>query len=90
MTVGRQTGFHVKAPRKLTRGGKGKAQYPNQGGMLHQIAMQVRHMGQMLIQFDAPELALLNGIKDAWDPEGLLNPGKGVPTLKRCQEYRSL
>ena len=50
----------------------------------------VEKLKQMLIQFDAPELALLNGIKDAWDPEGLLNPGKGVPTLKRCQEYRSL
>jgi glycolate oxidase len=44
----------------------------------------------MLIQFDDPELAQLNAIKDAWDPRGLLNPGKGVPTLKRCQEYRSL
>jgi glycolate oxidase len=45
---------------------------------------------QMLIQFDGPELAQLNAVKDAWDPQGLLNPGKGVPTLKRCQEYRSL
>jgi glycolate oxidase len=50
----------------------------------------VEKLKQMLIQFDDPELAQLNAIKDAWDPQGLLNPGKGVPTLKRCQEYRSL
>lgn len=50
----------------------------------------VEKLRQMLIQFDEPELAQLNAVKDAWDPRGLLNPGKGVPTLKRCQEYRSL
>lgn len=50
----------------------------------------VEKLRQMLIQFDDPELAQLNAVKDAWDPHGLLNPGKGVPTLKRCQEYRSL
>jgi glycolate oxidase len=50
----------------------------------------VEKLQQMLIQFDQPELAQLNAVKDAWDPQGLLNPGKGVPTLKRCQEYRSL
>jgi glycolate oxidase len=50
----------------------------------------VEKIQQMLIQFDDTELAQLNAIKDACDPHGLLNPGKGVPTLKRCQEYRSL
>lgn len=50
----------------------------------------VEKLQQMLVQFDEPELAQLNAIKDACDPNGLLNPGKGVPTLKRCQEYRSL
>jgi glycolate oxidase len=50
----------------------------------------VEKLRQMLVQFDAEELAQLNAIKDAFDPLGLLNPGKGVPTLKRCQEYRSL
>jgi glycolate oxidase len=44
---------------------------------------------QMLDQFSDAELAQLNAIKDALDPDALLNPGKGVPTLKRCQEYRS-
>jgi len=50
----------------------------------------VEKLPQMLVQFDDAELAQLNAIKDACDPSGLLNPGKGVPTLKRCQEYRSL
>jgi glycolate oxidase len=50
----------------------------------------VEKLPQMLVQFDDAELAQLNAVKDACDPKGLLNPGKGVPTLKRCQEYRSL
>jgi glycolate oxidase len=50
----------------------------------------VEKLPQMLVQFNDAELAQLNAVKDACDPEGLLNPGKGVPTLKRCQEYRSL
>jgi carbamoyl-phosphate synthase large subunit len=33
------------------------------------------------------ELERLLGIKAAFDPAGLLNPGKGVPTLARCAEY---
>ena len=49
----------------------------------------VEKLEQMLDQFSDSELAQLNAIKDALDPDGLLNPGKGVPTLKRCQEYRS-
>jgi glycolate oxidase len=49
----------------------------------------VEKLAQMLDQFSDAELAQLNAIKDALDPDALLNPGKGVPTLKRCQEYRS-
>ena len=49
----------------------------------------VEKLAQMPDQFSDAELAQLNAIKDALDPHALLNPGKGVPTLKRCQEYRS-
>ena len=49
----------------------------------------IEKLEQMLDQFSDAELAQLNAIKDALDPGALLNPGKGVPTLKRCQEYRS-
>ena len=49
----------------------------------------VEKLEQMLDQFSDAELAQLTAIKDALDPDALLNPGTGVPTLKRCQEYRS-
>ena len=45
---------------------------------------------QMPEQFSARELALLEEIKYAFDPALTLNPGKGVPILRRCQEYRAL
>ena len=59
------------------------------GCMTGEHGVGVEKLPQMLDQFDDAELAQLNAIKDALDPDGLLNPGKGVPTLKRCQEYRS-
>jgi glycolate dehydrogenase FAD-linked subunit len=45
---------------------------------------------QMSHQFSRAELALLEDIKHAFDPALTLNPGKGIPILKRCQEYRAL
>ena len=45
---------------------------------------------QMPEQFSERELALLEEIKCAFDPGLTLNPGKGVPILRRCQEYRAL
>lgn len=44
---------------------------------------------QMPLQFSDGELALFHGVKDSFDPEQLLNPGKGIPSLKYCQEYRA-
>ncbi|OYY94190.1 MAG: FAD-binding oxidoreductase [Hydrogenophilales bacterium 28-61-23] len=37
-------------------------------------------------QFTPEELAQFHAIKAAFDPDGLLNPGKAVPTLHRCAE----
>ena len=37
-------------------------------------------------QFTAAELAQLHALKAAFDPDGLLNPGKAVPSLHRCAE----
>jgi glycolate oxidase len=42
---------------------------------------------QMCVQFRAPELAAFHAVKGAFDPDGILNPGKAVPTLKRCAEW---
>jgi len=50
----------------------------------------VEKINQMCVQFPAAELAQFHAIKAAFDPEGLLNPGKGVPTLARCAEYNAM
>jgi glycolate oxidase len=42
---------------------------------------------QMCVQFRPAELACFHAVKRAFDPDGLLNPGKAVPTLHRCAEY---
>ncbi len=47
-------------------------------------------MPQMPYQFGDAELAQFRRLKAAFDSEQLLNPGKAIPTLKYCQEYRSL
>jgi glycolate oxidase len=46
----------------------------------------VEKLREMCIQFEKPELERFHGVKHAFDPEGLLNPGKAVPTLHRCAE----
>ena len=45
---------------------------------------------QMPVQFGARELLQFHAVKGVFDPDARLNPGKGIPVLKRCQEYRSL
>jgi glycolate oxidase len=44
-------------------------------------------INQMCVQFSADELTLFHGVKAAFDPDGLLNPGKNIPTLARCAEF---
>jgi glycolate oxidase len=39
------------------------------------------------VQFSADENAQMFALKAAFDPKGLLNPGKVIPTLQRCAEY---
>jgi glycolate oxidase len=47
----------------------------------------VEKLNSMCVQFSAAENAQMLGIKQAFDPRGLLNPGKVIPTLVRCAEY---
>ncbi len=47
----------------------------------------VEKLNQMCSQFDRPTLDAFGAVKSAFDPSGLLNPGKVVPTLHRCAEY---
>ena len=41
----------------------------------------------MAEQFTLAEIAAFHRLKKSFDEHGLLNPGKGVPTLARCREY---
>ena len=41
----------------------------------------------MPLQFAAPDLAAMRRVKDAFDPAGLMNPGKVFPTPSRCREF---
>jgi len=50
----------------------------------------VEKLGPMCVQFTDGELSLFHGLKKAFDPAGLLNPGKAVPTLARCAEYGAM
>lgn len=47
----------------------------------------VEKLNSMCVQFTAEENAQMFGLKHAFDPAGLLNPGKVIPTLNRCAEY---
>ncbi len=47
----------------------------------------IEKLKQMCVQFRPAELATFHAIKAAFDPAGILNPGKGVPELKRCAEW---
>jgi glycolate oxidase len=47
-------------------------------------------INQMCVQFTSDELTAFAAIKAAFDPAGLLNPGKAVPTLARCAEFGAM
>ncbi|WP_298438484.1 FAD-linked oxidase C-terminal domain-containing protein [Ottowia sp.] len=47
----------------------------------------VEKLSSMCVQFSAAENEQMFGVKRAFDPAGLLNPGKVIPTLHRCAEY---
>ena len=46
----------------------------------------VEKLDPMCGQFSAAELEQFYRLKSAFDPDGLMNPGKAVPTLTRCSE----
>jgi glycolate oxidase len=47
----------------------------------------VEKLDPMCAQFSPAELAQFHAVKTAFDPAGLLNPGKAIPTLHRCAEF---
>lgn len=47
----------------------------------------VEKLNSMCVQFAPEEREQMLAVKRAFDPQGLLNPGKVIPTLNRCAEY---
>jgi glycolate oxidase len=47
-------------------------------------------INHLCIQFSSAELAQFHAVKAAFDPKGLLNPGKAVPSLPRCAEFGAM
>ena len=54
----------------------------------HGVGME--KINQMCVQFNSLELQQFHAVKAAFDPKGLLNPGKAVPTLHRCAEFGAM
>ena len=57
------------------------------GSITGEHGVGVEKINQMCVQFATPELEAFHRIKAAFDENGLLNPGKAVPSLHRCAEY---
>lgn len=47
----------------------------------------IEKLDTMCVQFTEAEREAFFAVKRAFDPPGLLNPGKAIPTLARCAEY---
>jgi glycolate oxidase len=47
----------------------------------------IEKLNSLCVQFSPEEMEQMRGLKRAFDPRELLNPGKVVPTLNRCAEY---
>ncbi|MCX5592832.1 glycolate oxidase subunit GlcD [Alcaligenes endophyticus] len=47
-------------------------------------------INQMCVQFSSDELTYFHAVKAAFDADGLLNPGKNIPTLNRCAEFGAM
>jgi glycolate oxidase len=54
----------------------------------HGVGME--KINQMCFQFSTGELQVFRDIKAVFDPKGLLNPGKTIPSLRRCAEFGAM
>jgi glycolate oxidase len=50
----------------------------------------IEKLDSMCVMFQPTELAQFFAVKNAFDPQGLLNPGKAVPALHRCAELGAM
>lgn len=56
------------------------------GSITGEHGVGVEKIDQMCVQFSDQERTRFFDVKAAFDPNGLLNPGKHIPTLNRCAE----
>ena len=54
------------------------------GAITGEHGVGVEKLASMRVQFTDPELEQMAGLKLAFDPQGLLNPGKVIPAPNRC------
>jgi glycolate oxidase len=54
----------------------------------HGVGME--KINQMCVQFKPVELEYFHAVKESFDSNRLLNPGKAVPTLHRCAEFGAM
>jgi len=57
------------------------------GSITGEHGVGIEKINQMCVQFRSEELEVFHALKAAFDAQGLLNPGKAVPTLHRCAEF---
>ncbi len=50
----------------------------------------VEKIDRMCVQFDKASLSQFLYVRKAFDPQGLFNPDKAVPTLARCAEFNAM
>ncbi|HAO25164.1 MAG: FAD-binding oxidoreductase [Methylophaga sp.] len=60
------------------------------GSITGEHGVGIEKIDQMCNQFATDELAQFHSVKAAFDPQGILNPGKAVPTLHRCAELGAM
>jgi glycolate oxidase len=87
--------YDANAPGELERteelGGKILELCVEVGGTITgEHGVGIEKINQMCVQFSREELAQFHAVKHAFDPLGLLNPGKAVPTMHRCAEFGAM
>ena len=62
-----------------------------QGGTITgEHGVGVEKLGEMCIQFSDAEREQFHAVRECFDPLGILNPGKAIPTLARCAEFNAM
>ena len=57
------------------------------GSITGEHGVGIEKINQMCAQYASAELEAFHALKAAFDAQGLLNPGKAVPSLHRCAEF---